>query len=325
MRRFGGWNGLAERTGATVALCALSVAIVSCSGGDKSSTDPGPTPGGGGSNSTNVTLTLTTKSLDAGFIPGVIYAYTADAGEVQRSRMPALLDENNAYVKPFAQTSRTVTLLVPKGKTVTLFAAEFGVYNSNAKQAGQPLSKVPMPDGTEFTGWSGASGRLVAGERGVTYIKMDSDADVTAEFRKLEGFTVQYQGCPLVDVGAAAPPPLGFGITQSQSYAPIGAYHAVSASDEDWFYLYGRQGTVYTLVAKQRDTRTASVSTAGHLNWAGAVTGSCGGALTCTVTVPATGSAAILVNSRNSWITFSATNALGCGDCAAGQPCTIRP
>jgi len=306
-----------------VVLCSvLTLGLSGCGGGSST----GPNNNGGNNGSGTYALTITVKALDAGYIPGIVYTYIGDNIET-RSDMPQLLDENNATVKPFGQNQKTITLNVPAGKYVTLFAVEFGRASFNGSSNGV-VSRLPLPSETEFTGWSGATGRLVSAEAGVASIRMDANAAVTAEFRKLEGVMVQFEGCMQMDIGFTTPPYLGFGTTQGETVTPTGAYYGLNSETADWTYAYGKQGTSFKFVAEQFTPPPAGTVKTAFLSWQGnAATANCGG-YTCDVIVPPVGVSAATLISKNSWlaITLGAAPTIGCGTCVVASGwCSLRP
>jgi hypothetical protein len=298
-----------------VSLAGVLGFLLACSSG---ATGPDPDPDG---DPTTVTLTITVKAMEAGYIPGVVYAHIGDGVE-SRIRMPLLFGENDAVAKPFGERERTVTLSVPRGKTVTLFAAEFGHYGVNARVGGTgPLSKEPPADATEFTAWSGATGRLITAEEGVASIVMNSDANVTAEFRKLAGFTVDALGCADIRYTWVEPPYLGYGITQEQGGTIGSQTHGPTPVEDDWFFVYGPQGSHFTFTAQKAESRNPSNQTTGFMNWAGGAgsTSSCGIALTCNVPMPPRGTDPVKLTVRNSWILAATPNGAGCGACVSPE------
>jgi len=259
--------------------------------------------------------------LDAGFWPGLLYVYIGDVTET-RARMPLILSSRAALGSDgFSVNTRTFT--VPKGKFVTLFAAEQGpLPTNNARQFPSLFSKVVETVATEFAGWSGAT--LGQPEPGVATIKMDADAAVTAEFRKTEGFTYAKIGCEDISVSSSGPGNLGYG-TVVPHVSPFSnnwpGLSPLSSESEDYFF-YGKQGTVFTLRALKREVR-AAISETGFINWSGAGS-SCGSSLTCSVTVPAFGaSAASVLRANFSFPTIAGFN--GCGGCNPATGCAIRP
>ncbi|MBC8087498.1 MAG: hypothetical protein H7Z40_09535 [Phycisphaerae bacterium] len=298
---------------------ALSVVASACGGGG--TTDPG---GGnnppGGTTPTTVTLTITSRSLDAGYAAGPIFTYVGDVTET-RARMPQLMNENGATVRPAGETSKTTTLTVPRGKFVTLFATELGRAGFNARPVGTQLSKIVPASATEFSGWTGAT--LGRPEAGVATIKMDADATVTAEYRKMEGMTYAFLGCQDVNINAAGPGYLGFGTLDPNVITPTGNNPGNSPVDYEFTYAYGKQGTLFTFKALKYEVR-AAVSETGFMNWSGAGS-SCGTSLTCNVTIPAFGASTAVVRSNNSYLSNGTTTA--CGGCnpALGCALTMRP
>ena len=300
-----------------VGVFTLSAALSACGGGttDPASGGATPTPPVGPS-PTRVTLTITSKSLDAGYGAGPIFAYVGDVTE-SRTRMPLLLSENGATVRPAGESSKTTTLVVTKGKFVTLFATELGRAGFNARPVGAMLSKVVPNSATEFSGWTGAT--LGQPEAGVATIKMDADATVTAEYRKMEGMTYTFLGCQDVNISAAGPGYLGFGTLDPNVISPTGNNPGSSPVDYEFTYAYGKQGTVFTFKALKYEVR-AAVSETGFMNWSGAGSG-CGSSLTCSVPIPTFGAPASIVKSNNSYLSNGTTTA--CGGCNPAQGCTL--
>ncbi len=299
----------------------LLIVMAACGGG--SPADPGNTTNPpGGDTSTTVTLTITSRSLDAGYAAGPIFTYIGTVTET-RARMPLLMSENSATVRPAGESTRTTTILVPKGRFVTLFATELGRAGFNPRPPGTVLSKVVPVGATEFVGWSGAP--LGQPEAGVATIKMDANATVIAEYRKMEGLTFAYLGCPELTISAAGPGHLGFGVLDPNAIAPIGGNYGNSPVDYDYFYLYAKQGTSFTFTARKYEMRSGTLSETGFRVWGGAAS-RCDASLTCSVTVPPFGAGAATVRSTNSYLA-NATVPSACGGCdtAVGCTLTLRP
>lgn len=301
--------------------------LAACGGGgdDGGTTGPGTGGNNGGGNppaSTTVTLTITSRSVDAGYAAGPIFTYVGDVTET-RARMPQLMSENSATVRPAGESVKTTTLTVTKGKFVTLFATELGRAGFNTRPVGTQLSKVVPTTATEFVGWSGAT--LGQPEAGVATIKMDADATVIAEYRKMEGMTYTFSGCPDMNLNASGPGHLGFGTLDANTIPATGNNSGNSPTDYDQFYMYAKQGTVFTFKALKYDSRAGATVETGFLNWSGAAA-SCSSNLSCNVTIPPFGSAAAIVKSNNSYLA-NANTASACGACNAtlGCPLTIRP
>jgi hypothetical protein len=143
----------------------------------------------------------------------------------------------------------------------------FGALGTNVRAGGTaPLQKTPPFTQTEFTDWVGETGRLITANRGVASIVMTTDADVTAEFAPLQGFTVQFQGCVNLAFGHTAQPYLGYGLTTGETTPATGFSGAPTTftTDDDWFFIYGRAGTNVEL----RALRYGSNTDAGFRNWA---------------------------------------------------------
>jgi hypothetical protein len=307
------------------ALPPLLLIVAACGGGGDATK-----PGGDGGNppppaDTMATIRVTVRGTVAGYIPGVVYAIVSDRLE-SRSTMTSLVGENDALVKPFGETSRSATLRVRKGRTVTLIAAEFGGVGTNGRLGGTgPLQKTPPFTQTEFTAWVGETGRLITADRGVASIVMNADADVTAEFAPLQGITVQVQGCVSQAFGHTAQPYLGYGLTAAENVAATGfsGSTTINTTDDDWFFIYGRAGTNIVFRALKFGSNTES----GFRSWAGNAASSCTSSLTCTVPIPPRGTEPAVLISRNSWVLGTAPASVpGCGVCAAGSTtCQIRP
>lgn len=308
----------------TVYLPLLAALAAACGGGG-AATNPGDDDGNPPPPAdTMVTITVTVRGTVAGYIPGVVYAIVSNGVE-SRSTMTQFVGENDAFVKPFNETSRSATMRVRKGRTVTLIAAEFGHVGSNATDGVTPLRKTAPFNETEFSGWTGETGRLITANRGVASIVMNADANVTAEFSPLQGITVQFQGCVHQALGYDSPAYLGYGTaTPGETQPPIGPTPAytIATDVKDWYFVYGRAGTTFTF----RATAYGSNTSTGFRNWAGNAAGACGAGLTCTVPVPPQGTDPAILISKNSYMVSSILSGPGCGGClGGGVTCEIRP
>jgi hypothetical protein len=302
------------------AFILIEAAALACGGGGGGTTTAPPTnppTNPPPPTSQTVTLTLTVRSVDPTATAGLVYVYAGDATET-RQRMPAVLNENAPALIPIpGQPSRTVTIQVPKGKFVTLFATELGRADGYLKLPNTPFSKVPPADATEFVGWVGAT--LATPEPGVATLKMDTDMTLVAEYDRMRGILVQFLGCPLLKYSWAGQPYMGFGTTYPNSGVSQLTPILTAGSNTDFVFAWGKQGTNYTFSAQVRDKRTFNSAATGFMVWENAP--GCGALLDCIQPIPGRLGAQPTILMKNSYtLEPSSTTGTGCGQCDSQTP-----
>jgi hypothetical protein len=211
---------------------------------------------------------------------------------------------------------------------VTIFAGELaGPGNNGRATLASTLVKQTPNSAVEFKSWIGAQGQP---EPGVATVTMNADLTVVAEYARMQGFTVTINGCPAFKL-ASITGAFAFGFGGNLSYnttgtANIGQRNWISATDDDFAYYFGKQGTVFTFEALKRESRTASFAETGFIRWTNPA-GGCGSALSCAMAVPPAGSPVLKLDA--SYIVQAGTAPVGCGVCN-GTACqdflpTMRP
>ena len=299
-------------------IVALLATMVACGGGGNSDggvTDPPNPPN---PPSTNVTLTVISRSADGLADTGPLYVYVGTVAET-RARMPSLgLFESAPELRPTPGVSSvTRTFSIPRGRVVTIFAAELAGYGINGRPTfSSVLVKTTPNNAVEFKSWIGAQGQP---EPGVAVVTMTSDLTVIAEYARMQGVTVTMFGCPAVKLAVTGAFALGFGGNLSYnttSTANISQRGWIASSDDDWTYLYGKQGTLFTFEALKRELRTVTVAETGFMRWVNPA-GGCGSALSCAVAIPNAGSPVVKLEA--SWVPQANGGAPGCGVCVSGD------
>jgi hypothetical protein len=263
---------------------------------------------------------------------GQIYAYVGDAA-IQRSQMATFLNENAPALRYIpGSSSYQATLQVPRGKTVTLFAVEFGTNGFGASGPNEPnLTRAPRA-AVEFIGWIGAA---ATADPGAASFVANADVTVTAEYDRMRSLQYTSLGCRDIKVQTTGPGMLGFGplvpdpapdLTTTNAFSGTSA---ISRTDQHWGYVWGKQGTTITVRARQRESRPPPLYRSGFMRWDGEAA-SCGTSLNCQLPVPARNlqTPPGPIRQVNSYAENTAPPSLGCG-CAPGAAmagtCTLHP
>jgi hypothetical protein len=257
---------------------------------------------------------VTSRSADGLADTGPLWVYIGDLAET-RSRMPNLgLLESAPEVRPTPGTpSVTRTFSIPRGKIVTIFAGELAGPGLNGRSTGgPPLVKTTPNNAVEFKSWIGAQGQP---EPGVAVVTMSGDLTVIAEYARMQGFTVTTNGCPAFKL-ASISGAFAFGFGQNLSYNTTStaniASGRITASDDDFAYYFGKQGTVFTFEALKRESRTPTFGETGFMRWTNPA-GGCGSALACAMAVPVAGNPVLKLDA--SYVLQTGPPPIGCGAC----------
>lgn len=323
--------------------CALRLGLACCaallnsacggsgespSGGTNPPPPPPPPPA-------NVSITLASKNLDVNADAGQLYAYVGDAA-ITRRGMASVLNENSPALRLMpGVSSNSVTLSVPKGKTVTIIAVEFHTNGSNiavgGPRTGGPVSNIAPRSEIEWVGWEGNPSQP---EPGVAVISADADKTVTAVFDRVVGLMFRALGCSAIKLqttntvgllsfgGVIADPPPDLtstnGISQTGWLQP----------EIDQAFLYGKQGTIFTLRTLDiREDRSPGVLRSGFIRWDGSAS-ICGTNLNCQVPLPskanAGGALAMRLISGYS-VTNGTVYGCNCNPLTPTIPCQMLP
>lgn len=312
--------------------------VLACGGGSSSgggTTNPNPPPP---PPPANVTLTLVSDNPDLADA-GQLYAFIGDAA-ISRATMAANLNENAPALRYAPGVPRaTVTLQVPRGKTVTVIAVEF---NTNGFQPvvlpNAILTRAP-DNYIEFGAWIGDF--AATPEPGVAVLTADGNKTVTAVWRRQAGMGFRQLGCANRKLQLNGPGLLTFGPTvadtapdlTSRSGFTLGSSSGTLQNEHDITFLFAKQGTTITLRAHPdfREDRSPSVLRSGFIRWDG-YAATCGTNLNCQVRIPRADSASLVPPLRMtagfSRTTNSAgTSVFGC-NCTPGvsnPPCQMLP
>ncbi len=309
------------------------MAAVSCGGGsspaDGDDNNPPTTPN---TPSQNVTVTLVTSNVDATADAGQVYAYVGDAA-ISRSQMATLLNENAPALRYIPGSSKyQTTIQVPRGKTVTLFAVEFGTNGFGADGPGEPnLTRAPRA-ATEFVGWIGAA---ATAEPGVASFVANADITVTAEYDRMRSLRYTYVGCRDIKIQTTGVGMLGFGPLVPDPQPDLTSTNAftgtsdIGTSEKTWGYVWAKQGTTITVRARTREDRSPAVQRSGFMRWEGEAA-SCGTNLNCQLPIPsrnAQGTPGPIrqLNSYSSITVPVPTVGCGCNPAAPPGSCSILP
>jgi len=301
--------------------------LAGCGGGtgpDDDDNDPYPPDDPG-----TVAVTLITRSVDPAADAGQIYAYVGDVA-ISRSQMAALLNENAPTVRyvPGSSTQQA-TIQVPRGKTVTLFAVEFGTNGFGDDAPGEPdLTRAPRT-ATEFIGWVGAA---ATAEPGVASFVANSAITVTAEYDRMRSLEISYLGCRDIKVQTTGVGMLGFGplvpdpapdLTSTNAFTGISD---IGTAVSHWMMVWAKQGTTITVRARQREDRTPGVERAAFMRWEGEAV-SCGTNLNCQLPITSRnfqGTPAPIRQMNSYSLTNGGTKGCGCSVHPPGT-CSILP
>ena len=306
---------------------ALSLVLLACGGSSAS-------PGGGTNPPTeppppqNVTITLVSRNLDANADAGQLYAYVGDA-VITRATMPSVLNENAPTLRLNPGSSRnTTTLTVPRGKTVTILAVEFATNGITAIPLGTtPPTQAPR-DMVEFVGWEG---NQPLPESGVTYVVADGDKTVTANFDRVQGLPLRAIGCSDIKVQTTNNAGLlSFGRTLPDTAPDLTTTNAFTQTGRiepefDFAYVFGKQGSTFTLRARTREDRSPSVLRSGFIRWDGSAT-NCGTNLNCQVPVPPKANAVpVAMRMVSGYSIRQGVTGCNCNPLTPNIPCTMLP
>lgn len=323
------------RTSHTLLLISV---LAACGGGSSGgSTQPPPTPPPPPPPSANVTLTLISNNSDQGDA-GQLYAYVGDAA-ITRATMAGNLNENAPALRYAPGVARaTVTLQVPRGKTVTLFAIEFNTNGFTPVIPPTPILTRAPDNFYEFSSWEGDF--AATPEAGVAVLTADRDRTVTANFRRQAGMGIRVLGCATRRYQLTGPGLLGFGATvpdpspdlTTRNAFSSGAIGATLQTEHDDSYVYAKKGTTITLRAHPdvKEDRSPAVLRSGFMRWSG-YAAPCGTNLNCQVQIPPIDSVVNLQPLRMengfSVTTLPSGNVFGC-NCVPGRtdpPCQQLP
>ncbi len=267
---------------------ALTLMAVACGGGRSKDGDTNP-PTQPPPAQQNVTLTFVARNLDTNADAGQLYVHVGDAAVTRATMVASGMNENAPTVRyqPGLSTV-SASLTVPRGKTVTVIAVEFHTNGFYALPVGTPVPTAAPRDMVEFVGWEG---NVAQPENGVAVISADTDKTVTAVFDRVQGLGLRAIGCSDIKVQTTNTAGLlSFGgilkdtlpdLTSSNGFSQTGRIQP----EFDYSFLYGKQGSVFTLRARIREDRSPSVLRSGFIQWEGAANG-CGSNLNCQVPVP---------------------------------------
>ncbi len=312
--------------------------LAACGGGSSGgSTQPPTTPPPTPTPPANVTLTLISNNSDQADA-GQLYAYVGDA-PLTRAAMAGNLNENAPALRYAPGVARaTVTLQVPRGKTVTIFAIEFNTNGFTPVIAPTPILTRAPDNFYEFSSWEGDFSATP--EPGVALLTADRDRTVTANFRRQAGIGIRVLGCANRKYQLTGPGLLGFGATVPDAPPDLTTRNAFTSgviastlqTEHDDSYLYAKQGTTITVRAHPdfKEDRSPAVLRSGFMRWDG-YAASCGTNLNCQVQIPPIDSAALQPPLRMengfSVTTLPSGNVFGC-NCVPGRtdpPCQQLP
>ncbi len=276
--------------------------LSSCGGdsaGGTTNPTPTPTPNPNPSPSANVTLTLTSENLDLADA-GQLYVYVGDA-PLTRAGMAANLNENAPALRYEPGVARkTVTLQVPRGKTVTVFAIEFNTNGLTPVLAPTPILTRAPNNYFEFKAWLGDF--AASPEPGVAVLTADRDRSITATWTRQAGVGFRQLGCSNKKLQFQGPGLLTFGPTRPDSAADLTSTNAFTTggvpllqTEADQSFLYAKQGTTLILRGHPnvREDRSPSQLKSGFIRWDGQAS-RCGTNITCQILIPRADSASLL-------------------------------
>jgi len=316
-----------------------SVCLSACGGGSSGSgtTQPPPPPPAPPAPSANITLTLISNNTDQGDA-GQLYVHIGDA-PLTRATMAGNLNENAPALRYAPGVARaTVTLQVPRGKTVTIFAIEFNTNGSRPVVLPTPILTRAPDNFYEFNSWEGDF--AATPEPGVAVLTADRDRTVTANFRRQAGIGIRVLGCAHRRYQLTGPGLLTFGPTVADPPPDLTTRNAftsgVSAgplqTEHDDHYFFAKQGSTLTVRAHPDilEDRSPARLRSGFMRWEG-YGASCGTNINCQLRIPPPDSAALFPPIRMvngfSLTRLATTNVFGC-NCVPGvtdPPCQQLP
>jgi hypothetical protein len=239
--------------------------------------------------------------------------------------MPTRLDENAPVLRyqPGVST-RSVTLSVPRGKTVTVFAVEF---NTNGFSAYQPPMAVPTrapAPWVEFVSWTGA---VATPDQGVAVIVADADKTITANFDRVESLLLRRGGCSVLKAQITGPGLLGFGTTVPDPPPDLTSLNAFTAAgflqpERDYILIWGKQGSTVTVRSwPEREDRARGFS--GFIRWDGSAA-PCGTNFNCQVPIPARGNSVAPMRFISGYVNNNGLDGCNCPP-NSPLPCTHLP
>ncbi|MBL8960596.1 MAG: hypothetical protein JNJ98_12145 [Gemmatimonadetes bacterium] len=316
-----------------IGVWALGACGGGASGGGTTPPPPPPPP----PPSANVTLTLISDNQDQGDA-GQLYAFIGDA-PITRASMRANLNENAPALRYAPGVARaTVTLQVPRGKTVTVIAIESNTNGFTPVVSPTPVRTRAPDDYYEFRSWIGDFAS--APEPGVAVLTADRDKTLTATWSRQAGMAFRQLGCTNKKIQLNGPGLLTFGATVPDSAPDLTSRNAFTSgaragplqTEHDDTYLYAKQGTTITLRGHPDilEDRAPQRLRSGFMRWDGWAA-RCGANLVCQVPIPRADSAALVPPIRMisgfSVTTLPSGNVFGC-NCIPGQtnpPCQQLP
>ncbi len=270
-------------------IALLALVLSGCGGGGSTnggSTNPPTQPP---TQNQTVTLTFISKNLDVNADAGQLYVHVGDAAITRATMLANGVNENAPTVRYQPGSSQlTTTLTVPKGKTVTIIAVEFSTNGFFSVPSGTPVPKSAPRDMVEFVGWEGNPAQP---EAGVAVVTADADKTVTALFDRVQGLGVRAIGCSDIKLQSTNTAGLlSFGRIISDTLPDLTSTNAFTQTGRiqpefDFSFVYGKQGSLFTLRARTREDRSPNVLRSGFIRWDGSAS-NCGSNLNCQVPVP---------------------------------------
>ena len=313
------------------------VALLGCGSGSSGGANQPTTPTPPTPPSANVTLTLISQAGDATAEAGQLYAYIGDS-PITRASMPQFLNENAPALRITPGSSRnTVTLQVPRGKVVTLFAIEFNTNGATPVVLPQAIATQAPNNFVEFQSWVGDF--AATPEPGVAVLTADRDKTVTANFVRQRGVAFRQLGCAHKKIQLNGPGLLTFGRTVADTAPDLTSRNAFTSgtsagtlqTEHDITFLYAKQGTTITLrsLSDLKEDRSPAVLRSGFMRWDGRAA-ACGTNVLCQIPIPppeSTAVAPIRMINGFSLTTLPSGNVFGC-NCVPGStnpPCQQLP